>query len=146
MIIFIGCGKSKNTKKCKAESMYLGNYFKTCLEYAKFLKGPNDSIYILSANYGVLPLDTVIEPYNKTLNTFSESQYNEWLNIVKNQLNLMNISCFEKVMFLCGKNYYKGLINYFNDYIVPLSSYSGMGYQIKFMKDSMCTQKQHKLF
>jgi hypothetical protein len=46
MIIFIGCGKRKNSYKCPAKMMYQGNFFKTCLSYAKTLTVENN-IYII---------------------------------------------------------------------------------------------------
>ena len=146
MIIFIGCGKFKNNVSCVAEKMYIGNYFKTCLTYAKCVCNSNDSIYILSAKYGVLSLDKVIEPYDITLNNYSTAEYNNWLNKVIVQLKKLHITNKEKVMFLCGKNYYKGLCSYFTDYVIPLKDYPGMGYQIQYMNKYINNKSVKKLF
>lgn len=145
MIVFIGCGKKKNNKKCCAKNMYQGNYFNTCLQYAKTFTNEND-IYILSAKYGVLCLDTIIEPYNITLNNFTKEQNKNWTEMVINQLKELNINNNEKVIMLCGKNYYKNLLTYFNDIELPLKDFEGMGYQISFMKQQIVKFKINYLF
>ena len=66
MIVIIPCGQKKRNYSCKAKDMYIGAYFKTCLQYArKFCK--DDAIYILSAKYGLLSLQDIISPYEKKL-------------------------------------------------------------------------------
>lgn len=133
MIIFIGCGKKKNNIKCRAEDMYQGNFFRTCLQYAKTLKG---DIYILSAKYGVLDRTTEIYPYDKTLNKMTQDEILEWSKMVKEQLKERHIED-TNVVFLCGKNYYKSLLDVFSHYSLPLKDLGGMGYQIQWMKNQM---------
>ncbi len=141
MLVFIGCGKKKNYLTCEAKNMYLGNYFSTCLQYAKTLTSENN-IYILSAKYGVLHLNDIISPYNFTLNEATKEQYTEWKNKVLNQFKVLNITGKEEVTFLCGKNYYKELLSYFGNVHIPLKEYSGMGYQISFMKKQIMKTKR----
>ena len=120
--------------------MYVGNYFKTCLEYAKTYKS---DIYILSAKYGLLSLEDYIEPYNLTLNTFSKRQKEDWNNKVKKQLSEKHIDN-EKAVFLCGKNYYLGLLDYFQEVELPLSNCKGMGLQLAFLKSLLNNEKISK--
>lgn len=133
MVVFIGCGKKKNIVTCEAYKMYQGNYFSACLQYAKTLTS-EDNIFILSAKYGVLHLHDIITPYNITLNEATQEQYKEWTQKVLRQLNGLNINSDTEITFLCGKNYYKELLPYFKKVNLPLEQYSGMGYQISFMK------------
>lgn len=144
MIVFVGCGATKRKKACKAEDMYIGNYFRQCMLYAKTLTKPNN-IYILSAKHGVLPLNKVITPYNKTLNTMSQEEINEWANMVVTQLQELHITPDIPVTFICGKNYYKPLTNYFTNITTPLPD-GGMGYQIQFMQQETKNNTYHKLF
>ena len=141
MNIFIGCGKRKNSTSCKAENMYLGNFFSTCLEYAKTLNG---HIYILSAKYGILELDKVITPYDKTLNSINNDEKSLWADMVKSQIVEKNIDTTEETVFLCGKNYYSELLELFEHTKLPLDGLTGMGYQIQWMKSKL--NKKRKLF
>ena len=142
MIVFIGCGKKKASITCEAKNMYKGNYFLTCLKYARTLTN-EDNIYILSAKYGVLKLNDIINPYNLTLNNATKEQYKEWIIKVLKQFKQLNICRSTKVTFLCGKNYYKELLSYFKPIYVytPLEMYKGMGYQISFMKKEIMKSK-----
>nr|DAQ28197.1 MAG TPA: YaaA [Caudoviricetes sp.] len=135
MIIFIGCGKRKNSYKCPAKMMYQGNFFKTCLSYAKTLTVENN-IYILSAKYGVLNLTDIIEPYDKTLNNMDRQEKAQWSKMVKHQLQEKNL-LGKEAMFLCGKNYYISILDNFSRALIPLAGLSGMGYQIQWMKNKM---------
>lgn len=144
MIVFIGCGKKKNTHTCEAKDMYLGSYFSTCLEYAKTLTN-EENIYILSAKYGVLKLNDIISPYDVTLNKATKKEYEVWKNKVLNQLKELNITSDIPVTFLCGKNYYKELLSYFKDINIPLKDFIGMGYQISFMKKELNKDKPNRI-
>ena len=140
MIVFIGCGSKKNNKECKAKDMYQGGYFTTCLDYARTLTN-EDNIYILSAKYGVLHLEDIISPYNKTLNTATKQEYAEWKQMVLEQFNKLGITGNDEVTMLCGKNYYKELLTYFKNINLPLKDFKGMGYQISFMKSQIKPKK-----
>ena len=118
-IVFVGCGVTKMKKPCTAKKMYVGHYVQTCLAYARTFT-TEDNIYILSAKYGVLPLDKVIEPYDKTLNKMSKKEKQDWRNMVIGQLNDMGINQDTPVIFICGKNYYSLFEDYFNNYTIGL--------------------------
>lgn len=132
MIVLIGCGKKKNNIECEAQYMYIGDFFITCLNYAKTFNCP---IYILSAKYGLLSLNTVILPYNKTLNTMNCEESLCWSKYVKKQFDENHLKD-QKAIFLCGENYYKYLLDYFKEYELPLKGLR-MGYQIQYMKSKM---------
>ena len=102
-IILISCVSKKGTKKAKAEKLYESALFVKSLAYAKSLK--HDNIYILSAKYHLLALDTEIESYNLTLNTMSKQEKTVWGKEVIAQL--MEVADVEKDKFviLAGKNY-----------------------------------------
>jgi hypothetical protein len=63
-IAIIGCSKSKQNYTCRADEMYTGTIFQKSYEVAKQI---TDNIYILSAKYGLLKPDTIIEPYDLAL-------------------------------------------------------------------------------
>ena len=101
-IILISCVSKKGTQKTKAEKLYESALFVKSLAYAKSLK--YDNIYILSAKYHLLALDTEIEPYNLTLNTMSKQEKTAWGKDVIAQL--MEVADVEKDKFIiwAGKN------------------------------------------
>lgn len=68
MYVFISCSKSKLDKPCKAQEMYSpSDIFTKRFTYARKVTS-RDKIFILSAKYGLLRLDDVIEPYELFLN------------------------------------------------------------------------------
>lgn len=138
VIIFISCVKQKLSKRAKAKDMYISSFFKKQLEYAKCLKPKN--IFILSAKYGVLELDDVIEPYEKTLNNFSEREKKFWAYKCFKQLKKKKVDFKEKTVFLAGNNYRKYLMRKFSDVETPLKGL-GIGEQLKFLKEKSCMQK-----
>lgn len=144
MICFLGCSKTKQKVPCKAENMYQGNLFKKSLLYAKSL--PNiTAIYILSAKYGVVELDTVIEPYDLYLSSLSKKELLEWNSKVYKQLLQLDIDFkSESALFLCGKTYYSGLIKLFKSYKCPLA-HKGNGKQLQYLNSLLTTKKNKKL-
>jgi len=123
-IAFIGCSKKKRIHKCQAYLMYQGELFISSLLYCR--RHQFDSIYILSAKYGILELESIIEPYDISLNNMTEKQRKKWSEKIKIQINEKNIE--GEFWFFCGNKYHK----YF-DGIKPLSKL-GIGQQLKWLK------------
>jgi cytoplasmic iron level regulating protein YaaA (DUF328/UPF0246 family) len=88
------------------------------LEYAQKLKP--DAIYILSAKYGLLELETEIEPYNVTLNKLSATQRKAWAQVVLEQLKKLADLQNDHFIFLAGQNYRKYLTPHFSSFEIPL--------------------------
>jgi len=64
-IVLVSCVKSKRCNRCKASDMYISLLFTKMMTYARSLKPK--CIFILSAKYGLLKLDDIIDPYEKTV-------------------------------------------------------------------------------
>lgn len=131
MIVFLSCVKSKQNRKCAAKDMYISDLFKKSFEYAKKMRPRK--IYILSAKYGLLELDDIIEPYELTLNTMTERQRRAWACKVIKQCKQKNIDFTERAVFLCGNNYRKYLMRNFPKAEAPLKN-MGIGKQLQFYK------------
>jgi len=84
----ISCSKTKALRKCSAKEMYQGALF--CKAF-QFCSKEYDNIYILSAKYGLLDIDTEIDPYDQTLNNMFFIQRKEWGLKVNQQLKERNI-------------------------------------------------------
>lgn len=131
-IVLISCVSVKLNNKAKAQDLYVSPLFKYGLAYAKSLNP--DKIFILSAKYGLLELNEIIEPYNTTLNNMSSKEIKEWsdkvLSKLKNKIDLNK----DQIIFLAGDNYRKYLIPHIKKYTIPLKGL-GIGKQLKFLKE-----------
>jgi ParB family chromosome partitioning protein len=108
-VAFLGCTSGKENRKCSAEEMYTGPHFRLPLEYIKSHAPPFDRWFILSAKYGLLKADDIIEPYDQTLRDMNTQERKQWANMVLEQWDKLqeDISIFPEpvgeVFFYCGK-------------------------------------------
>lgn len=80
----IACTKQKQPYACAAREMYLPSpLFRKASAYCG---QEYDSWYILSAKYGLLSPEDIIEPYDRTLRTMSRAECKEWGQQVSSQL------------------------------------------------------------
>ncbi|MFJ7949886.1 DUF6884 domain-containing protein [Streptomyces sp. NPDC096354] len=61
-LVVIPCGSRKLGRRARAADMYVGSYHRACRRAADALQP--DRLLILSARYGLLDLDDVIDPYD----------------------------------------------------------------------------------
>lgn len=90
-IVLISCVSKKQAHKAKVKDLYISPLFRKNLAYAQKLKP--DMIYILSAKYGLLDLDTEIEPYDLTLNNMPSNEIKSWAK--KNSRTIISNNKFE---------------------------------------------------
>ena len=119
----------------------VSNLFKKELIYAKTLTDSNN-IYILSAKYGLLNLEDIIEPYDYTLNGQSISVIKKWATMVFEQLEQVIDSSNVEIVFLAGNNYRKQLIpllrdKFVNAHITIPTEGMGIGVQLKYYKEKL---------
>lgn len=138
MIVFLSCVKSKRKRRCEAQEMYISDLFIKSLQYAKQLKPT--AIYILSAKYGLLKLNDMIEPYELTLNNMTEKQRKMWACKVIKQCQQKGINFNDKAIFLCGKHYRKYVMTKFKNSQAPLS-HLGIGKQLQFYKNNIKSER-----
>lgn len=132
MIVFLSCVKLKRDVPSRSEDMYVSDLFKKSLQYAKSLNP--DHIYILSAKYGLLELDDVIEPYDLTLKTMSEKERKRWAFKVCKQFESKGGNYNDKAIFLCGLAYRKYIMTKFPNKEIPLEGLM-LGEQLQFYKN-----------
>jgi hypothetical protein len=130
-VALISCVKTKAKLSCKARDFYISSLFKKSLEYT--LKN-FDIVFILSAKYGLLSLNQVIEPYEKTLNTASIRERKLWSFNVYKQIE-KEVGVNNEFYFFCGKNYRQFLMPKLKG-VAPLSKLS-FGNQLKFYKEQL---------
>ena len=84
-IALIGCTSDKLDGPCRAIEMYTkSNYFKSKLKYCEKINV--DEIFILSAKYGFLKPDTIIEYYDETLKGKPKDHKIKWTKKVLDSL------------------------------------------------------------
>ena len=105
-IIFISCGKTKAKGPCKARDLYQGALFKKSLAYAEQL---GDAVYILSAKYGIMHPDVIIETYEKTLNKMSKRERQKWAHNIRETMQELGLFRDPEFIYLCGERYREGL-------------------------------------
>jgi cytoplasmic iron level regulating protein YaaA (DUF328/UPF0246 family) len=135
----ISCTKLKKEYPCPAGEMYQeSQLFKKATLYIS--QQDYDDWFILSAKYGFLTKDTIIEPYDLTLNKMISKERNEWANEVYEQMIQMNP---QQIDFYAGKKYReylipllekKGIICH-----VPLEG-KGIGEQLGFYKEQLASR------
>lgn len=70
-VILISCAKTKRNTPSAAKDLYQSDLFRSMRRYAE---ENADTWYILSAKHGVLQPDTIIDPYEKTLNQMTKPE------------------------------------------------------------------------
>jgi hypothetical protein len=91
-----------------------------------------DTIYILSAKYGLLDLDAEIDPYNQTLNTMPAAEIRSWAERVLLQLRQVGDLRADHFILLAGMKYRKYLLPHMSSYEIPLEGLT-IGKQLRFL-------------
>lgn len=98
----ISCTKRKRQHPCKAKEMYrLSVLFRKAWNYAET---HYDKTFILSAKYGLLDPENIIESYNETLNNMKKIDRIRWTSKVYDQLKPL-LKEGDVVYFHAGKKY-----------------------------------------
>ena len=108
-IVLIGCSKSKADHAAPAGEFYLGTGFRKALAYSRRAY-PDAAIYVLSAYYGLVPIDTVLEPYDLTLNNMPANDRRAWAKKVLAQMASAGIDpTTDHFTVFAGRRYYENL-------------------------------------
>ena len=112
-IVLIGCSKSKADHAAPAGEFYLGTGFRKALDYSRCAY-PDAAIYVLSAYYGLVPIGTVLEPYDLTLNNMPANDRRAWAKKVLAQMAAAGIDPkADHFTVFAGRRYHEnlGLVN-----------------------------------
>ncbi|MFO7697149.1 MAG: hypothetical protein R6X16_08330 [Anaerolineae bacterium] len=129
-IVLISCVSQKLPHQARAAEVYTSPLFVGALRYARALHP--DAIYILSAKYGLLDLETEIEPYDMTLLNMRVDQVRAWAERVLEQLRLCTDLQRDHYVFLAGEKYRKYLVPHMRSYEVPMQGMR-IGEQLQFL-------------
>lgn len=107
-ICLVSCVGQKQSKATKASDIYISDWFRKAKTYIETVGG---SWFILSAKYGLVHPDTIIKPYEKTLNTMKISDRRDWADMVIKQMD-KSLPSVDKVIILAGVRYREYLLDY----------------------------------
>lgn len=133
-VVLVSCVKSKRDHPCRAGDMYTSALFRKMMAYAGRLT-PR-STFILSAKYGLLHPDTVIEPYEQTLRRMKGPVREAWAHDV---LGALRHTCdleTDQFVFLAGEPYRRDLVPHIRHYAVPMDGLS-FGRQLQWLKEQV---------
>jgi len=130
----ISCAKSKRGHSCAAKDMYVSPLFQKMLAVSE--KSVPKKIFILSARYGLLKPDQVIEPYELTLKSISAAERRAWSEKVLEKLRKETDLHKDHYVFLAGRPYREGLAQHMNHYSVPMEGLS-FGRQLRWLSERL---------
>lgn len=130
-IVLLSCVKSKRDHLCKAGEMYTSDLFQKMMAYAQSLSPK--SIFILSAKYGLLSTDTIIDPYEQTLRSMTKVARRRWAQDVVSELRKYCDLDTDNFVLLAGVPYRENLVPHLKHYEVPMDGL-GFGLQLQWLK------------
>ncbi|MGP1906809.1 DUF6884 domain-containing protein [Metabacillus sp. JX24] len=130
-IALISCTKLKADYNCTREMYQESTLFKKAVKYIE--QQDYDDWYVLSAKYGLIKQNDVIEPYDLTLNNMKATERIKWSELVFKQVGDLQLG-LKQIDFYSGVNYREYLIPVLKEGIicnVPLQG-KGIGEQLQF--------------
>jgi Family of unknown function (DUF6884) len=109
-IFLVSCVARKKAEPCSAAELYMSDWFKKA---RNFVENDGAPWFILSAKYGLLKPDTVIEPYDETLNKMGVAQRKSWAAQVQTQM-VDTLPDANEVVLFAGVRYRENLMSYLN--------------------------------
>lgn len=110
-IVLVSCVREKRAVPSPARDLYISDWFRKASRYALQF---SDEWYILSAEYGLVHPDQLLEPYNTTLRTKGMGVRKAWAEWVFTKLKT-HLKPGDKVVFLAGKAYREFLVDRVSD-------------------------------
>ena len=134
-IYLISCVAGKMPSPTEAGRLYTSSWF---LMARGLVEKTGQPWFILSAKYGLISPDTVIPPYEQTLNTMGVVDRRAWANKVKKQMDEM-LPDADEVVVLAGARYRENLMAYlrarFPEAHIPMEGLQ-IGRQLSWMKNA----------
>lgn len=135
IVTLVSCVSRKLPVAAQARELYVSDWFKKARAYAE---KTGDGWFILSAFYGLLAPDRVIEPYERTLNGQREKERRAWAARVAADLR-RSVPPGSRLIILAGELYRRELIPLLNqDYRIEVPMRGlGIGQQLSFLKKAV---------
>lgn len=134
-IVLVACSKKKLNYLEQAKNLYQGHLFKLARRYAEQV---GDEWYILSAKWGLVHPDQILEPYNVTLSDYPPLRRALWGFMVRSQLKFhAPVPFSNRLIVLAGKQYRVQILLPLDYHVeVPLDGL-GIGQQMSWLKEQL---------
>lgn len=132
----VSCVGKKLVRPAAAKDLYVSTWF---VKARKYVESSGGDWFILSAKYGLVHPDQVIEPYELTLNRMAKPDRREWAAGVIDQL-LPHLKPGLSVTILAGSRYREFLEDRLNSESVKVRvpmRRLGIGQQLKWLTDAV---------
>jgi len=106
MLYLVSCVGQKRDRPSAAKDLYTSAWFRKARAYIESTDCP---WYILSAEYGLLDPERVVEPYENTLNTMAIRGRRLWAERVFAELQVSGVAD-GRLSFLAGQRYREFLV------------------------------------
>jgi hypothetical protein len=117
-IALISCTSKKKIFKCPARDLYAESpRFRLAYTLARLAA---DKIFILSAKYGLVPENKIIEPYSETLKDKSARERQAWGDMVLSELRNATDLERDEFIILAGEAYQENLLPHITHFWLPL--------------------------
>ncbi len=135
-IALVSCVKSKQSHATRAGDLYTSALFTKMRKYAQLNAS---DWYILSAKHGLLHPDTVVEPYELTLNTCGSKERKAWAYLVRDQIHELGLlNSKPSLLWLAGQMYIQHLRPLLTgcEHIEPMHG-MGIGVRLKWLTEQI---------
>ena len=105
-LYLVSCVSQKLQGTHPAKELYVSSLFRKSRAYAE---SHADQWYVLSAKYGLLHPESMVESYDETLNTMDVAKRWAWAEKVSQGLSDI-LEPGDKVVFLAGKKYMENIV------------------------------------
>ncbi|MEV8544155.1 DUF6884 domain-containing protein [Streptomyces sp. NPDC051572] len=123
-LVVIPCGSRKLDRPARAADLYTGSYHRACRKAADALRP--DRLLILSARYGLLDLDDVVEPYD-TPHGATDAVTSQ---LILDQATSRGIMLLDPVLALGGARHVGLVHSVWPHALTPLTGTRGIGEQM----------------
>lgn len=134
----LSCVSKKLDRAAPAGELYVSSLFKLALGYASLL-APTD-IFILSAKYGLVGIDDIIEPYDVTLNSMGAAERRAWAKNVLEALRGRTSLAEDQFTFLAGDRYRADLVPHLRHVAIPMAGLR-IGEQLQFLSQRLAATR-----
>ena len=131
-IFLLSCVKGKRPLRAKAVDLYDSALFRKMLRYSQ--RHNPDAVFILSAKYGLLDPEDIIDPYELTLKTMPIGEVKAWAVGVAKQLRQRADLERDDFTILASDRYRRYLLPHLHHYSVPMKGLR-FGQQLHFLSE-----------